>query len=156
MSKRKANNPRRRMERLGKAVLKGCAISYIGGDGGLCKMVDIKTQRSFKPGPAIAKTIEAGRYSWSIICAVFCRDQTGKEYMKSIVIKSTEPRQQDELLDVLHDNHKNLLGECNAAHTVSVGWLASPVGHEWTEKEAGDIFTKLNAWDFVAKWEQAA
>jgi len=156
MSKRKANNPRRRMERLGKAVLKGCAISFVAGGNGLCQMVDLKTQRGFKPGPALARTIEAGRYTWSVYCAVFCRDQNGGEYMQSVVVTTNEPCYQSDLLDVLHEHHLNLLAGCNEAHILNVGWLASPVGHEWTEKEAGDIFTKLNAWDFVAKWEQAA
>ena len=76
--------------------------------------------------------------------------------MQSVVVTTNEPCYQSDLLDVLHEHHLNLLAGCNEAHILNVGWLASPVGHEWTEKEAGDIFTKLNAWDFVAKWEQAA
>ena len=156
MSKRKANSPQRRIERLGRAVLKGCAVSFLAGGDGLCQMVDIKTKKSFKAGLALAKTIEAGRYTWSVYCAVFCRDQTGKEYMQSVVVSTKEPCKQSDLLSALHENHLELLKGCNSAHTLNVGWLASPVGHEWTEQEAGAIFTKMNAWDFMAKWEEAA
>jgi len=156
MSKRKANNHQRRLERLGKSVLKGCAISFVAGGDGLCRMVDLKTKKGFKAGPALAKTIEVGRYTWSVYCAVFCRDQTGKEYMQSLVVTTNEPCKQSDLLSVLHEHHLSLLDGCNTAHTLNVGWLASPVGHEWTEQEAGAIFAKLDAWDFVAEWEQAA
>jgi len=156
MSKRKANNPQRRMERLGKAVLKGCAVVFVAGGNGLCQMVDIKKQRVFSAGLSLAKTIEAGRYTWSVYCAVFCRDQTGKEYMQSVVISTNEACKQSDLLSVLHDNHLDLLAGCNGAHTVNVGWLASPVGHEWTEQEAGAIFTKMNAWEFKTKVECAS
>ena len=156
MSKRKANNPQRRLERLGKAVLKGCAITFLAGGDGLCKMVDIKTQKLFKAGLALAKTIEEGRYSWSVYCAVFCRDQNGKDYMKGVVIKTMDNCRQNDLVEALHLNHLALLEDCNQSHTLNVGWLASPTGHEWTEKEAGEIFTKMNAWDFDAEWERAA
>ena len=156
MSKRKANNPQRRLERLGNAVLKNCAITFVAGGNGLCEMVDLKTRRAFKPGPALAKTIEAGRYTWSVYCAVFCRDQAGVEYMQGLEVATNEPCYQSDLLSVLHEHHLSLLAGCNEAHVLNVGWLASPVGHEWTEKEAGTIFAKLDAWDFVAKWECAA
>jgi len=156
MSKRKTHTKQRRLNRLGSAILKDCAISFIAGTDRTCSLINVKTKRSFNPGPALAQTIETGRYSWSIICAVFCRDQNGSEYMKSIVIETTEPRQQKELLDPLHENHLALLSECNESHLVNVGWLASPASREWTEKLAGDIFSKLNAWDSLATWETAA
>lgn len=156
MKKRKANNPQRRIERIGKAVLKGCAITFLAGGNGLCQMVDLKTQKAFKPGPSLAKTIEAGRYTWSVYCAVFCRDQTGKDYMKSIVVNTVDDCRQNDLVATLNDHHLALLDDCNKAHVLNVGWLASPVGHEWTEQEAGAIFTKMDAWSFLAEWERAA
>jgi len=156
MSKRKANNPQRRLERLGKAVLKGCAIIFVAGNNGLCQMVDLKTKKPFKPGLSLVKTIESGRYTWAVYCAVFCRDQTGKDYMQSVVVTTKEPCLQSDLVSVLHEHHLALLDRCNPTHTLNVGWLASPVGHDWTEKEAGEIFTKMNSWDFVAEWEAAA
>lgn len=154
MSKRKVHNPQRRLERLGKAVLKGCAIIFVAGNNGLCQMVEIKTKKTFKPGVSLAKTITAGRYIWSIYLAVFCRDQTGKEYMQSVVITTKEPCLQCEVQDVLKNHHFKLLDGCNSAHILNVGWLASPIGHDWTEKEAGEIFANMNAWDFVAEWEK--
>ena len=156
MSKRKANNKQRRLERLGKAVLKGTAIIFVAGNNGLCQMVEIKTKKTFKPGVSLAKTITAGRYTWSIYLAVFCRDQTHKEYMKSDVITTKQPYLQCEIESVLKNHHLNLLNRCNSAHILNVGWLASPTGHDWTEKEAGDIFVNMNAWDFVAEWEKVA
>ena len=153
MSKRKANNHQKRMERVGKSLLKDCAVSFVAGGNGLCNLVNIKKQNQFTVGPHLAKTIAVGRYMWSVYCAVFCRDQTGKEYMQSVVINTQEPCRQDELLSVLHENHLSLLNGCNELHTLNVGWLASPVGHDWSEKEAGSIFTKLNAWDFKTKAE---
>jgi len=156
MSKRKSNNNQRRMERVGRSVLKNCAITFVAGRNGLCQMADLKTGLAFRPGPALAKTIASGRYTWSVYCAVFCRDQTGLEYMQGIEVVTKESCYQSDLVSVLHGHHLSLLAGCNEAHLVNVGWLASAVGHEWTEKEAGTIFTKLNAWDFVAKWESAA
>ena len=154
MSKRKSNNPQRRLNRLGKAVLKGCAITFLAGSDGLCKMVEIKTRKPFKAGFSLAKTIESGRYSWSVYCAVFCRDQTGKEYMKSVVINTMDDCRQNDLVETLHHHHLALLEDCNKSHTLNVGWLASPTAHEWTEQDAGAIFSKMNAWNFNAEWEE--
>ena len=108
----------------------------------------------FSAGPALAKTIESGRYSWSVYCAVFCRDQTGTEYMQGVVVSTNNDCMQSDLHAVLHEHHVQLLGGCNKAHTLNVGWLASPVGYEWTEQEAGAIFTKMGAWNFIAEWER--
>ena len=156
MRKRKANNPQRRIERLGKAALRGCAITFLAGGDGLCRMVDIKTKKAFSAGPALAKTIESGRYPWSVYCAVFCRDQAGQDYMQAVVVSTNNDCIQSDLHAVLHEHHAQLLDGCNRAHTLNVGWLASPVGHEWTEQEAGAIFTNMGAWDFIAQWEGAA
>ena len=156
MSKRKANNPQRRLERLGRAALRGCAIIFVAGNDGLCQMLDMKTGKTFNPGLATSKTIETGRYTWSVYCAVFCRDQNNKEYMQSVVITTKDHCLQSDLVSVLHEHHAELINGCNPTHTLNVGWLASPVGHEWTDKEAAKIFTKMDAWNFSAKWEQVA
>jgi hypothetical protein len=153
MKKRKANNAHKRAERVCKAALKNCAVSFLAGGNGKCRLVDIKSGRIFSPTLSLARIIESGKYTWSVYCAVFCRDQTGKEYMQGVTIKTNEPCQQSDLLNVLHEQHLSLLKGCNDSHTLNVGWLASPVGHEWDEKEVGDIFTKLNAWDFNTKLE---
>ena len=156
MSKRKANNPQKRMERVCKAALKNCAVSFLAGGNGKCRLVDVNTNRVFSPTLALSKVIESGSYLWSVYCAVFCRDQAGKEYMQGLTIKTNAPCRQSDLLSVLHDNHLQLLKGCNDAHALNVGWLASPTGREWCEKEVGDIFTTIDAWDFNTKLECAA
>ena len=153
MSKRKANNPQKRMERVCRAALKNCAVSFLAGSSNKCQLIDIKTNRLFSPTLSLSKVIESGSYLWSVYCAVFCRDQNGKEYMQGLTIKTNEPCRQSDLLSVLHENHLQLLNGCNDAHTLNVGWLASPTGREWSEKEVGNIFTKLEAWDYQTKLE---
>jgi hypothetical protein len=153
MKKRKANNAHKRAERVCKAALRNCAVSFLAGGGGKCLLIDLNTNRVFRPTLALSKIIESGSYTWSVYCAVFCRDQTGKEYMQGVTVESANPCRQNDLLEVLHEQHLRLLKGCNDAHTVNVGWLASPSAHEWDEKEVGDIFTELNAWDFNTKLE---
>jgi hypothetical protein len=36
---------------------------------------------------------------------------------------------------------------------ITAGWMASPTGIDWSEKLAGDLFSKMNAWENLAKWE---
>lgn len=153
MSKRKANNPQKRMERVCRAALKNCAVSFLAGGSNKCQLIDVNTKRVFSPTLSLSKVIESGSYLWSVYCAVFCRDQNGKEYMQGLTIKTNEPCRQSDLLSVLHENHLQLLNGCNDAHTLNVGWLASPTGHDWSEKEVGNIFTKLEAWDYQTKLE---
>jgi hypothetical protein len=153
MSKRKANNAHKRAERVCKAALKNCAIVFLAGGDNKCHLVDVRTHKVFSPTLALSRVIEKGRYSWSVYCAVFCRDQNGQEYMPGIVVVPDHPCLQSELQEGLHNHHLKLLHPCNANHTVNVGWLASPVGRDWCEEEVGKIFSKLNAWDFNTKLE---
>ena len=152
-SVRKKNNNSKRMERLGTAVMKNLAVFLLIGSNPKCEMVDLKRMTKFKATPALATTIEKGRYKWTVFCAVFCRSQHGEEYMKSLVIESPSPCLQGDLVELLHEHHVALLEECNEAHLITAGWMASPTGIDWSEKLAGDIFSKMNAWENLAKWE---
>ena len=73
--------------------------------------------------------------------------------MKSVVIESKSPCLQGELADLLHEHHIDLLTECNEGHVITAGWMASPTGIDWTEKLGGDVFSKMDAWAHLAKWE---
>ena len=50
-------------------------------------------------------------------------------------------------LPYLVEYHAKLIPTIPEHQRVAVGWIASPAGIELTEKEAGDLFVALQAWN---------
>ena len=155
MSKRKAYNPQKRFQRLANATMKHVGVLYVGGKDVKCQLIDMRTTRIFNPGLATAKTVSEGRFKWSIFCAIFCRDQDNKDYMKSLLVVVPRATRQQDIADQVNDIHRDMLKTCNRDHVLNLGWIACTDGRDLNENAAGKIFENADAWDYLAGWEAA-
>ena len=149
---RKKHSLQKRLNRLARTALKNQAVIFVGGHKA-CNAVDLRSGKVYAPSLAVARSLEQVRAKWSVFCAVFCRDQNGDDYMKSVSVHCREAQKQSDLLVQLNDIHQDLLATCNKIHVVNVGWIAAPNGEELTEEQAGAIFGDAGAWDVIAEWE---
>lgn len=144
MSKRKAHNVQKRRQRVAQAAMRNLAISYVTGDD-YCKLVDTKAQKTVTVGQLLAEAIERIPYRWSIFMGVFGRDGEGRNYMKCKIILTSTPYYQRDLVDALNEEHSALIGGMNQNQMIGAGWLASPLGEDWEESKAFELFEKLGA-----------
>ena len=150
---KKKNSLDKRLQRLTQAAMRNLAVYHMGATTLPVTMINVKSLRIRKPSPTMKDTLVTQRYKWSTVCAVFLRDQFGKEYMKSVAINSLQPELQGDLVKTLVAEHEQLISECNDSHFINVGWLSTPYAYEWEPDVEGSIFSSLNAWDGLAKWE---
>lgn len=122
------------------------AISYSYLNNQYSRLIDDKNMVGLRPAPLLIDMLTKIRYKWGVTIAALCVDQEGRKYMRSEFIKANEPYLQSELADYLEDEHERLLESCNRSHLVNATWIASPIGREYTEKEAFDIFEALGSW----------
>lgn len=78
--------------------------------------------------------------------AVFGRDENGEEYVKATARTTKTHYRQADLEEYLNKEHSTLIKKFNSKHFIGAGWLASPCGYDWSEKEADKLFTKLGAY----------
>lgn len=150
---KKKHSLQKRLNRLARTALRNQAVIFVGGSKG-CDVVDLRSSKTYTPSLAVAQSLEQVRAKWSVFCAVFCRDQNGDDYMKSVSVHCREAKRQADLLHQLNDIHQDLLATCNKLHVVNVGWIAAPNGEELSEEKAGAIFGEAGAWDVIAEWER--
>lgn len=147
MKKRnKKYNPIKFVQVNNERILKGFAVAYIANDvpNNPIMLIDLKGNE--KP---VTKTMSDAltkfRYKWCIYLCVFGLDGQDK-YTKSKVVECSEPYLQSDLVVFLNTEHQKMMKEFNQNHIYGAGWIASPVGIDFSEKEAFDIFDKLGAW----------
>ena len=142
----KKYNPIKNAEICTDAALRNIYVAFLTGGDERCIVINKKgelihlTERLYK---AIAKI----KHRWSVYISVFGFQADGKGYSKSEVVNCQQRYFQFELVDYLNQQHKKLIAGFNKTQMSGAGWIASPVGKELTEHEAGKIFDKLGAWD---------
>ncbi len=160
MKKRnKKYNPVKNGNRLIHAAIKNLAVVFCGGNDGKSSLVNYKTKIIFIAPMPLAYAIADTRFNWTVICAVFCRDKGGHEYMRTQDIFSPDKHTQEELAETLQGIHARMLDDANPTHICNLGWLAVPRGHDGLaidDKSLATIFEKAGAWNTLAKWQQAA
>lgn len=145
---RKKHNPQQRAARMAHSALQHVAVSYVTGDD-YCELVDVRTGAKQQVSRALAGCVENFTYRWSILIAAFGRDAQGQDYMKSEIVQTQQPYYQRDLAEVLNVEHSRLIGGFNQSQLLGAGWLASPMGVDWTEQQAFDLFHKLGAFQRV-------
>lgn len=143
MSKRKAYNPRKQLARVAGHLIKNILVCYTDSLKG-CVMYDRKQKVLIKPTQAMVASLDFP-YKWSCFIAAFGRNQFD-EYMKSEQIITQSKYKQADLAQVFEQHHEKLIKTMPEPQLCGVGWIADPFGGELTEKEAGKIFEKLEAW----------
>ena len=81
------------------------------------------------------------RYKWSVILAVFCIEKN-QDTCKLEIVEFKHPYIQSELVEYLNERHQAFIEKQKKMNVnmVGAGWIASPVGRDFTSDEAGDIF----------------
>lgn len=147
--KRKAYSPLKRQLKLSRAILKGTAVMYTTGVE-VCSLVSTSNGDRLSVTPITRKAITEYRHKWKVFMAVFCRDQLGKEYIRSGIADPKGEYLHTELLDALNDEHQKLIKEANPKHIIGAGWLACPDGAEIEDDKACEIFTKSSdIWEYT-------
>lgn len=106
-------------------------------------------------GPTIAQSLHSIPFKWHVYLAVFCRTQTGEEYIQSEEMNFPAPYRRELIQDVLNEKHDSLIRSCNQQHILNIGWIASTVPYEFEDEHCSKIFTIQGAWDYLAEWERA-
>lgn len=147
MSKRKANNPRARHERVCRILLRQSKIAVYNvdpaGRQGLCNW---NTGLKYRPSNHVADALFDMSHQWVIYISAFCRDQLGRRYYRSVEIAPNGIYHTDALAGVLEEHYRALLDGCNPAHIVGSGWIANPCGESLSEEQAARIFEAVDAW----------
>ena len=86
MKKRKGHSMNARFQRTGLASLKGLAVGFVCGKGGMVELLNIKSGARVKAGPAVVSAITTIPFRWSVYCAVMGRTETGQEYTKAFQV----------------------------------------------------------------------
>lgn len=141
--KRKAYNPNKQLNRVAKHLIKNILVCYTDGLKG-CVMYDFKQDVLIKPTGAMIAALDFP-YQWSCFIAAFGRTKFD-EYMKSEQIITPAKYKQIDLADVFEAHHAQLIERVPEPQLCGVGWIADPFGRELSEKDAGKIFEKLEAW----------
>lgn len=154
MKKRKQHSMNARFQRAGLASLKGLAVGFICGNGGMSELVSIKTGSKIRAGMSLVKAVTEIPFKWSVYCAVMGRTETGQEYTKAFQVVTETACTQYNLANQLNQLHQDFVkDEISPRHIVNVGWLADPHGNEWDEAQAEAIFRKMGAFDGAAQWQ---
>lgn len=146
--RRKRHDRVARIRKMSSNLINGYAIGFVtGGKNYACSLIDVSAKKIVPVSATMARAIDEVPYLWSVYIAAFCIGQDGKEYMKSEIVQTTSRYYQKDLCEFLNGQHQTLIANCNENHTVSVGWLASPHGVDFTEEQASELFTVLGAWE---------
>jgi hypothetical protein len=144
MSKRKAYNPVKQLNRMADHLLKNVVVVYVDHLKG-CVMVDTKRKIRLKPSQAMVASINRP-HKWSCFIAAFGRTPHD-EYFKGESIITPAKYYQADLAPIFEMHHQNLIKRIPEHQLCGVGWIADPFGNDLSEKDAGEIFSMLDAWN---------
>ena len=130
-------------------ILKAFAIAFVANDNSSkdpIKLINLKGEE-FRVTATMADAITKFRYKWSIMLAVLCIEK-GVKTCKLEIVSCKERYLQSDLPDFLNAAHQNFIDKHKAKNVniIGAGWIASPTGRDFSEDEAGSIFTKIKAW----------
>lgn len=116
--------------------------------------LDKKTGSPVPLGPSIVDSLHSVAFKWHVYLAVFCRSQTGEEYIQSEEMNFPAPYKRRLIQDVLNEKHEALIRTCNPKHILNIGWIASTVPYAFDDKHCDKLFTIQGGWDYLAEWER--
>tara|TARA_R110000744_G_scaffold97514_1_gene188431 strand:- start:1564 stop:2019 length:456 start_codon:yes stop_codon:yes gene_type:complete len=150
MKKRnKKYNPVEAVRKNNERILKGFAVAFIANDKSSSdpiKLINLKGDE-MPITKTMSDAITVFRYRWSVMLAVFCLEKK-KNTCKLQIVEFKQPYLQSELVGYLNDRHQEFIKTLKDKNVniVGAGWLASPVGRDFSTEETGMIFNKLEAW----------
>lgn len=145
--KRKPNNMHARLERFSRSVLRQYRVAVVNIDpAGRQGLIDYVTAKNIAPGRRVADAVCDIAHPWVIYIGAFCVDQNGQRYVKAVEVAPQGIYRSDDLKDVIEENYRALIGECNPKHLIGSGWIANPNGVSLSEEQADQIFEACGAW----------
>lgn len=145
--KRKPNNMHARLERFSRSVLRQYRVAVVNIDpAGRQGLIDYGTAKNIAPGRHIADAVCDIAHPWVIYIGAFCIDQSGQRYVKAVEVAPQGIYRSDDLKNVIEENYRALIGECNPKHLIGSGWIANPNDVSLSEEQADRIFEACGAW----------
>lgn len=146
MKKRKPNNTRARLERACRALLSTNHVAVVNIDPvGRQFLINWKSAKKIVSRQVVDAVCDMPN-RWCIYFSVFCVDQFGSRYYKSVEIAPQGLYLSTHLDGVIEDHYRALIDDCNPKHVVGSGWIANPCGVSLDEEQAARIFDAVNAW----------
>ena len=156
---RKKHSPSKRKHAIMRFLIKNTAMVWVAsdkpadGDQATVEAWDLKTNKKMVIYPEIMEAYATVKCKWSVYCAVFCRDQLGREYVQGNWICAKEDYRQDMLANFLSESHSNLLDSCNPSHVLNLGWVAFEDGKEHNDSQAIKLMEQRDCWSPLAPHE---
>jgi len=144
---RKKNNAQRRLLRATDALLRQHHIVIVDiHPADKQGLLNWKNCKSVNAGRQLVDGVCDLPHQWTIYLAVFCRSQTGEQYIKAQEVEPIGRYRSGQLTEVIVHHHEALIATCNPAHVTGYGWIASPVGESLTEEQAAKVFEAVGCW----------
>ncbi|WP_085696313.1 hypothetical protein [Pseudomonas sp. B26(2017)] len=146
MSKRKAHNLQRRLDRVAYSMIASHNAAVVAIDpSGRQVMIDWRKCRQIR-NVTIANALCDIPHRWTIYIAAFGINELGDRYMKSKEIQPVGMYRTDSLNDVIEHFYDELRDGSNPNHHVAMGWLAVPALVEIEESQASAVFEAAGVW----------
>lgn len=116
---------------------------------GMGDIVNVYTTTGTPTNLTLDQMIAIGRtpLPWNFSFYAICRDNQGKDYIKSIGLKCLSPVRRGDVATSLSAYHYDWMErECNINHVLTLAWIES-TGEEPSDALAMDIFTKTGVWE---------
>lgn len=141
--KRKPYNKAKQLNRVADHLLRNIVVCYVDRLKG-CVMMDTKRKHLIQPNDTLVAAISRP-HKWSCFIAAFGRTPLD-EYFKSESIITPAKYYQEDLAPIFEAHHAELIKRIPEHQLCGVGWIADPFGGDLSEHQAGEIFSKLEAW----------
>ena len=133
--------------------LKGVSLVHVPSMEGLRCNVYRGDTRIHNMGSLLVSALDDYRLYWSVCLVIASRDWDGVNYITTLQVDPTEPRTRSQLGPTLLEHHEELRASCNPKNLIATAWLASPLKHEFTDKEVYDRLDQLGLFTHPTKGE---
>lgn len=147
MSKRKAHNPRHRVERSLRSLLKSNHVAVVCIETTERQgLINWKNCKSIAPSQAIADAVCDIAHRWTILVGVMCQAPDGSQYLRCEEATPQGNYMASHLSEVIARVHDDFLATANPNQVVNSGWLAVPNEVELDEAQAAKVFAAVGGW----------
>jgi uracil-DNA glycosylase len=139
--------------RSSRAVMRDLAIGFVANRDRL-ELINVKSNRIEKCGPSIDAAMSKIRHKWIVYLGSMGRTELGKAYIKLEEVRVANEVFKHEISEQVGKIHKALTDSIPSKQLSNVGWIATPTGHELSEKHLGELFDLMGCWDNLAGWQK--
>tara|TARA_R110000850_G_scaffold91270_15_gene193863 strand:- start:347 stop:847 length:501 start_codon:yes stop_codon:yes gene_type:complete len=118
------------------------------------ELINVRHNRIEKCGSAIDAAMSKIRYKWVIYLGSMGRTELGKAYIKLEEVHVANEVFKHEISEQVGKIHKVLTDSIPIKQLSNVGWIATPTGHDLSEKHLGELFELMDCWDNLANWQK--